>query len=362
MSEEANIDTEEIKVEKINNWALALMKKGLIVKLSISRWRAQTRLTFNDLGLRFADVETAEFMRRYINLGTQKLLPPEVLNEIDIIERRARRILEEYSFNTGWGRFVPETALDEWGKENKAVYDDFVEAAKMLGVRYDEIIAAVKSEYKNMAKDVWRRLYSEDSAPTESFIEDFVSKIISKIPSKEDLIDSFRYRTTFSIILTPSSIEKDVSEAKKIKRESEMKDFEAQLERDAKERLTENYIAKTRDLIDDFLDSTIVNMREYIKEFCDAVLESIGRRKSVDSVVMKDIKKLKKMIKKVHLLNFYGDKEITDQLSELEREIDKFKGERSDELIIDKLKELVKIGEKEFNPQSFNPAISYLEF
>jgi len=87
----------------------------------------------------------------------------------------------------------------------------------------------------------------------------------------------------------------------------------------------------------------------------------MGKKKTVGKVTLKDVNKLKAMIKKVKLLNFYNDKEITDSLNQLEDEIDKFKGDRDEDLIVDKLKKIVDMGDKEFRPSNFNPSISYLE-
>lgn len=107
-----DIDSEEYR----SDWALALMSQGVIVKLSLCRWRAKIKLESETLGLRFVDEDGSGFMKDYIRLGDQKLLPPEVLKEIETLERRARETLVTYSFGTVWGRFVPFTAFDELGK------------------------------------------------------------------------------------------------------------------------------------------------------------------------------------------------------------------------------------------------------
>ena len=74
----------------------------------------------------------------------------------------------------------------------KIIEADFFAAAKKLCDRYEEILGIVKQEYRKMAADVWSRLYP-DSSPNESFIEDFVLKIIGKIPSKNRILRSFKY-------------------------------------------------------------------------------------------------------------------------------------------------------------------------
>ena len=57
------VDNQEIDVEQImTDWALALMTQGVIVKQSISRWRAEMRLSNEMLGLKSIDDETSDFM------------------------------------------------------------------------------------------------------------------------------------------------------------------------------------------------------------------------------------------------------------------------------------------------------------
>ena len=67
------------------------------------------------------------------------------------------------------------------------------------------------------------------------------------------------------------------------------------------------------------------------------------------------------MIKKVRFINFQNDDEINVLLNDLESELDKFKGERSDHTIVDKLKEISVVGSNEFIPSDFNPSVSFLE-
>ena len=357
----ADVDNVEVK-PFYTNWALALMSQGIIVRLKISRWRAECRLSAEDLGLRFVDENSVDFMRRYVKLGKQKLLPPEVIRELSTIERKARDLLIEYSFDTIWGRFVPHSAFEEWKIENEVIKNDFMQAAVMMGRRYDELVAEVKEDYRSLAKDVWARLYPESSEdPTESFIENFVTRIVNNIPSRENVVSSFKYDTTYFIIPMPSIIEEDLAKASEVRRERQEKEEEARLANQTREIIAAEYVQRKRELIDSFLESTVVNMRQQVSKLCDSILKSIGKRKSVNRVSLGHIEKLKSIIKQIRLLNFYDDKEIAGLMDSLESEISKFKGERDDDVIVDKLKQIVEIGEQELEFDNFNPAISYLE-
>jgi hypothetical protein len=354
-----DINNKPIEVKQLSHdWALYLMSQGVIVRLNISRWRATAKLTPEMLGLTFNNDESFDATQKYMNLGCQKLLPPQVLSNITIIETRARHILDNYSFDTVWGSFVPYTAFESWERDNEENRKAFMEQAMILGNRYDEIVAMVKSEYRMIAGDVWNRLYHNNS-PTPSFIEDFVLKVQEKIPSREDIFNSFKYNATYFVIPMPSFIEDNLAKAQQIKIQSEMAQYESDLEKQTKKRISEEYILKKKELIDGFLESTVLSMREYVSELCDAVLMSMNKNVN-GRIGTGHTNRLKAMIKKVKLLNFYDDKEISKLLLELDMELDKIKGETSKEAVVDKLKKIVETGKKEFIP-SFNTAIGSIE-
>jgi hypothetical protein len=358
-----NVNGQEISVEQLQDqWALALMSQGVIVKLNISRWRAQMSLSKELLGIKSIDDDSSDFMNKYINLGRHKLLPPPVLAELNVLERRSRDLLDAYSFRTVWGHFVPFTAFEEWERQNSVLRDDFMAQARALGNNYDSIVATVKNDYRNLARDVWQRLYPEsDSPPTGSFVENFVSNIIDKIPSSGDIVASFKYNVTYFIIPMPSFVEENISKAEEIRREAQMADFNDEMERETKRRIAEEYITRKKELIDGFLESTVSTMRQYVRDLCDSVLQSISKKAETTKVTTRHVNKLKGMIKKVRFLNFYDDEEITELINSLETELEKIKGERDDGVIVDKLKEISDTGKKKFIPKRFNPAISVLE-
>lgn len=363
MPDAININGQDIPIEQFqNDWALALMNRGIIVRLSITRWRATTRLTPEMLGLKFLDDDVIGFVNNYISLGKQKLLPPAVMSDIGVYERRARNILSEYSFDTVWGRFVPYTAFDQWQQENEENRRNFLEAAQALGNRYDEIISIVRRDYRQLARDVWARLYPENQeGATDSFLDNFTNRVIGKIPPLEEIIDTFKYEVTYLVIPMPSFVESNIAKADEIRRNNELKNLESELAQSTRRRVEEEYVRRKQELIDGFLEKTVSELRTYVSDLCDSVLKAIGKQ----SHMAKDIPKaqrerIKKMIKKVRYLNFYEDDEVNKLLNDLDTEITKYKGERDRDIIVDKLQEIVDIGSKEFRPTNFNPAIGVL--
>lgn len=356
-----NVNGRDVDVTQFrNDWALALMSQGVIVKLALSWWRAKAPLKAEELGLKFSDKDSISFMQKYVKLGTENLLPPEVISEIQYIDQKARENLRMHSFDTIWGKFVPYTAFAEWQDNDKLIRADFFQAAQNLCDKHDDIVEIVKKEYRQMAKDVWERLY-KDNSPTESFIENFVSNIINKIPSKNNIFKSFEYEATYFVIPLPSLIEENLSKAEDIKNERENKNFNIELEKDTKRRISEEYIKRKQEYIDGFLQATVSSMRTYVSELCETVLLSITKGTNEKDVTKRHREKIKSIISKVKLLNFHNDSEINKMLKDLEAEVDKFKGDRNKANIVEKLQKIVDLSQDEFLPSDYNPIISSIE-
>jgi len=354
--------SKEIDVKQYrNDWALALMSQGIIVKLSVNRWRGTSRLNSDELGLKFHDEKSRKFAENYIKLGKEKLLPPEIERKLQFIENSARNTLKFYSFPTVWGRFVPFTAFDEWEAANEKIRQEFFLASNEMGEKYYNIVETVKEAYSHMAHDVWERLYPNQGSPSQSFITSFVNKIVDKIASRTEIISSFHYDVTYFIIPMPSIIEENLSKARQEQRKREMDDFTSKLEQNTRKKVADEYIKRKQELIDGFLESTVLNIRQNVASLCDGVLESISKQSSKREITRTQKEKIKKTIEKVRLLNFYDDKEMTALLTNLEVEIDKFKGERNHDEIVTTLQKIVEIGTEEFLPSDFNPSISTLE-
>jgi len=363
MSNIINIGGHDVDVDQYrNDWALALMSQGIIVKLSMGRWRGTAKLTPDMLGLRHVDEEGFEFSKKYLNLGIQKLLPPDVMHNIRVIETMARNVLNNHSFTTVWGKFVPYTAFESWKRDNDKVRQDFIDAAKAIGNQYDEIVSSVGQEYKKLARDVWARLYPQNkNGATDSYVEDFISKVLVRIPPREDIVESFKYETTYLVIPMPSFVEENVARAEEIRESVRQKVLDGEIEETTKRHIAEEYRKKKKELIDSFLESTVRELRKYVGELCDSVLSSLGQHAQSGDVPDRLERKLKNMIKKVRYLNFHEDKEVSRLLNELESEMDKFEGERTTEAISDKLKEIVRVTSEDLAPEDFNTAIGYLE-
>jgi len=343
-----------------DDWAMSLMEKGVIVKLAISRWRAQSRLNYSELGITFNNEDHKEFMSKYVKLGYESLLPPSVASEILAVESSGRNCLKMYSFDTVWGRFVPFSSFPEWKRENDLIKSDFFELSKIIGLKYGDIVQEVKTEYEKMARDVWKRIYPNDTnPPTASFLENFTSKIIDKIPERDAIVSSFKYNCVYFKVPLPSFIQEDIAKAEKIVLDRDKAVNDALIEMQTKQIVAEEYRSKKSELIDSFLTSTVSYLRHHVAELADHTYQVLQNTKS--DMDMRHVNKIKKMIKSVRTLNFHNDNEIESILNGLLKEVSKYKGDRDKDKVTVKLRELVDLSKRDYMPEDFNPIIDMID-
>jgi len=346
-----------------DNWVIGLMQKGLIVKLTMSRWRGYSVLTHEDLGIKFTTDESFDFSNKYLQIGMHKLLPPVVSQRFHTIENKSRSLLQSISFITPWGSFVPEHLLPDWEKDIGALRQEYFEAVCLLGDNYTAIVEEVKNDYRGFAKDVWDRLYPENKGgATDSFVEHFVQRIADKIPPREEIVSSFKFNYVYFEIPIPSTLQENIAKADEIKMANDLAKESHQMVVDTKRRIADFYEVKREEFIDGFIESTVKSLRNHVSELCGEVLASIGRSsRTSDDLNVNNKKKIKKLIEETKKLNFYDDKKVDTMLEELNVELNKVKGEANADIIEDRLKKLSELSKIELQVEDFNPTIGFLE-
>ena len=346
-----------------DNWIMGLMQKGLIVKLSMTRWRGFSPLTHEDLGIKFSNEESYDFSTKYLSYGEHRLLPQSVTSRFEIIERTARSLLKSFSFITPWGCFVPEHSLGQWEERIEVIKQEYFDAARLFGDNYDLIVSEVKKEYRGFARDVWSRLYPENKdGATPAFVEHFSQRMADKIPPREEIVSSFNLSYVYLEIPIPSLVQENIVKADELKRANDLAKEDHKTVISTKKKIADIYAKRREELMIKFLDSTVLELRRNVAEICEAILVTMGRATRTDTVVPLNVKKkIRKIITETRRLNFYDDKKIDEMMNDLDVEVGKMKGEENNEIIEDRLKKIVDLAKKEIDFNDFNPTLEYLE-
>lgn len=308
--------------ERMRNLARVKAKEGLIVDLDIGKWMAQARLREEDLGIEISAQE-----RRFVSLGHQKLFPPEIVNRAARAEGQGRENLDRHSFLSAEGRFVPITAWEEWKARNEEAKISFFSVRDEIVARYDQILAEVKAETAKRAGSVYDRLSTlEGKAPGKSkgeWVAAFVSSLVSRIPSKEDISRKFYWTENFRYLRMPSEIEEELLKTEKLKGERDLLHYENENRRRKVEAMNDavvDQLRKEKEAIAkeqaDFLAKTMLQQRQAIVGATAAAAAAIAKNKG--KVLGSTVKALQNLVAKGRLLNFFEDPEVEQALSQLE--------------------------------------------
>lgn len=350
-------------VKAIDPRWLRYMKEGVIVNIHIRRWRGRTSLSPQDLGL---DPEQASNIREIADLGEKLLMPREYLNKLSALDRRARGTggaLERHTFRTAWGFFCPVTAygtlrekLDEISREYFAVRDEILRG-------YYGWVEEVKTRYRQAAAEAYNRLLAVapqtlDGQSQDEFVTGFVTRILDKIPTTDEIRESFAFEVELSYIPLPSMLAEEQARAQGIRVATDVDVERLQAQRE-QERLVEEVEkarlwaqreeaeatawanrtaaqakkaaleAMNRDvldraqreagsMVDGFLRDVGSQLNNLVFDACRDVLKALQEKQTLHS---RSVVQLKTMIEQVSSLNFTGDESVAGMVEKVRREI-----------------------------------------
>lgn len=176
------------------------LQRGVIVELQIQRYRGVSTFDFSELGLRVDDSdELKSFISSYLRPGKKRLLPPDIDNQLSSIETLARQNLESCSFPCDafatQGKFVPESSYLEFKRRNQELCARFYGIRDNIVSNYSDLIDRIKDDYTIFAKELWEQENGSSRKGKKAFIDGFVGRIASQIPSVEEISASFKYNT-----------------------------------------------------------------------------------------------------------------------------------------------------------------------
>lgn len=313
---------------------LRLLQEGVIVRLTLRRWRAKTTLDLvRDLGL----PPNGEQYREILELGRKLLLPREILSALDSVDSAARQNLKKFGYETYWGIFVPATAYNAWKEENEKYKEKYFELCEYIVEYYDDMLTTHLAQFEAAARAAWRRFRllsasSEDedfSLDENEFVARYVARLRALIPSAEEIRARFAYEVHLSYVPLPSLLAQDARQAAWIQAEREAAEYVERTRTEMRQAWNEAERAITvyrreqmdlirRDvlataqaekekLIDHFLVDVARQLRALIYDTVVSAYETTARRGAVHG---RTVSQLRLLLEQVQQLNFFGDREV----------------------------------------------------
>lgn len=325
-------------VRQANPKWLQLMREGVIVRLHVRRWRAKAKLNFADLGLPVA-AEDARAFEDLLHLGEKRLLPAEIVKELEAIESAGRKCLERNAYTTFWGPLVAVTNYDAWKAENDSQRERYLAARDRLIEAYDATIDGLLIDYERAARAAYRRMNAlapeqmtrDEYRDEYYFVRAFVARIRALIPSAAQIGQSFAWETELEYIPLPSLLAEEQAQADRIKSAREIERAAEDLQKESLwrdisieegaarerqnmlQRMNQDVVAEARrrkqELVDGFLSDLVKQLRGLVYESCVNVLEAMQANEG--KLGPRSVVQLRNLTDQISRLNFFDDAEMS---------------------------------------------------
>lgn len=308
------------------------MKQGVIVELHITRWRAVTRLTLDDLGLTDSSTEEEQALSELTSLGEKFLLPAEIISACNNRESSARQRLSGAGFKTFWGFFLPLSRYLSYKAE--ALEKDvtpYLEIRDDLYNRWEEIRVEILQKYAVAARAAYRRSCKLSGVEIAGYRENlftdaFLARIASALPDKEAVYNSFSMTIDPQYVPLPGQIRELEAEAESLRDEAAGLRDEAALEREVKKEVLAAVERQKEELIGGFMRDLVSQLQNTAYNAVYDVLETIKRNDS--TLHPRSVIQLTNLVKNVAALNFWNDPDLAGMIDRVKEELQKSPEER----------------------------------
>lgn len=343
------------------DWSVFL-QEGVIVTLTIKRYRGTTSVDFSELGIDdSSDTKLKAFLGEYIQPGVKRLIPPEIEGQLKSIETTARSNLKEKSFDCSAiasnGKFVPKSMYADFKKTNEELEDRFYAIRDEFADNYDNIVNQVRKDYKVFAEKLYLQRHPEATKAPAKYVNSFVDKIIQQIPSSDEIVASFEYSTVLRRIpdyllkvisnkgnvdeniiriaaastpsgsTTPTKTKKQTTKKKPAIITEEVPIPEPELLMDEIENdIRTSISSQSAGMAEDFVTEIMMRLRSDAANGASTIIQSIDKNNG--KLVGRASIKAHSLVDELSKMNFYGDEELTKRITALDEALGNDKTDR----------------------------------
>lgn len=276
-----------------NHLLSALVREGVLLKVSVSFWRGCKKLKAEDLGLEKENVSD-----QLISLGHKRLLPKDTFAALGMIEGRAHAVVEAntFPFLNGLGHFLPNAKLAEVTQKLNDLEREFWSAQQSFLRQYASL--------RQSASEDWRLM----AAKLVKDPERLVATIEASFPFPDQMERFYGFDVQLFQIAVPQNMAAELVNAG---------DQLAIV--DARQQATQEAQQKIRSGVASFVSDCVASLREQTAQLCSEMLHSINT--SETGVHQKTLNRLVKFIDQFKQLNFVNDEAMEQQLETVRKEL-----------------------------------------
>jgi hypothetical protein len=210
-----------------DDWAMQIMKGGVIVKLSIGGWTGRSKLKPQDLGITLSqDATIRQHQEQLFNLGTKALCPERYIQTAESLRVRAVQALKEFAVETIFGPFMTAQAWADFKARVYPLRDAYMALGEEIVASYDAIYQEMSETYAIMAHEAWRRARRQgpDKMAPQASVDEYVSNIMAAFPTRDAIKGRFKFNIVPTIVPLPSLVADSLDRQNETLLEAAMKD------------------------------------------------------------------------------------------------------------------------------------------
>lgn len=300
-----------------------VMRQGVVVTLSMGRWRAEQKLLAEDLCL-----ENKDLLTDYIKLGKKTLISPVLQKKMRSIEQSTRSAVKRYSYDTPFGYFVPAGAYEVLDNLMLDFECKWNEMRDLLANEMEKHEEEIKNAYRSFAFGLYKKLRRKGSA--RGYAMTYVNRIIADIPTPEKVRESFYFSFQSGEVPIPRVISERVQKEllanavmqEKINAEKKRQSAKTEtvFKREAaiqkmNERRLARYETKKEQVVDKFVEAIAGQIRTIVLDTTQAALTSISKN---EAVCGRTHGALKKLVQDFRMMNIMDEPELETEIQKLE--------------------------------------------
>lgn len=275
---------------------------GVLVDVNVSIWPARTQLQAEDLGIQSENIPES------FSLGHMKLIPPEVMSELNHFDYLIRSLLKKHSFPFEFGeaRFVPKKVFPTFSDEFDTINQQFRQKIEEFVVSYPRYKLQMRQEFTKAASQAYERLLTlcGFDKPRDEFVNEFLERVESLYPSEETIRSKFNAEYVVFQVSLP-----DLSQAT-------YDDVATDNEKMAL--MQEAYERALYKRVQRFVDSVVTEQRGNAVKVMAHVAENMKKGKRFTEATLNS---LRNMVAEYERMDVVGDADMLKRLRDLKQRV-----------------------------------------
>ena len=299
--------------------------EGVLVKITLRRFRGEQKATLADLGIQTETKEQRDAIERILELPRRYLLPAEILKGGDTLEAKIRYNLTTHAFKTAWGFFVHVSRYAQWRESHLKLAEEYAAYGQMIASRYDELRERTVQDYRVLAMRLYTQM-SQRQTPLldqilttgiDAWCTQFAEAAISALPDAAAIARS--YQCSYGVAMLPNmtAVAADRAEAERIALEAQERarlSAEDAMARDLRRTMLEEASRGIEQFVADVKQQVHAEVYNCCLRALDVVQKSRYGRVDRNSSVW-----LRNVIAMTREMVFWDEPELDRRIAEVER-------------------------------------------